>query len=173
MPSLFGFAVDEQTSHVAPVSSVCRRRAHVRDRRLPVPVPQQQRGRRQLAAVPAMPGAFAYLMGLVSFAYLMSLCLMQTWQHSPCMGVADEAADDDYRCHECDPAKPKLKVSHILVVRSRPFRMLVVIARSGVPYAAKCGRHSLVHFVLVFNMNMPPTFCRVRYFSTFFMVTET
>jgi hypothetical protein len=43
----------------------------------------------------------------------------------------------------------------------------LVIARFGVPHAAKCGRHSLVHFVLKTKMDMPPTFCRVRYFSTF------
>jgi hypothetical protein len=42
-----------------------------------------------------------------------------------------------------------------------------VIARSGVPHAAKCGRHSLVHFVLEAKMEMPPTLCRVRYRSTF------
>jgi hypothetical protein len=29
-------------------------------------------------------------------------------------------------------------------------------ARSGVPHAAKCGRHSLVQFVLEAKMEMPP-----------------
>jgi hypothetical protein len=39
------------------------------------------------------------------------------------------------------------------------------IARSGVPHAAKCGRHSLVHFVLIF----PPRFLRVRYLQYIFV----
>jgi hypothetical protein len=41
------------------------------------------------------------------------------------------------------------------------------IARSGAPHEANSGRHSLVHFVLRTKMEMPPTFFRVRYFSTF------
>jgi hypothetical protein len=41
------------------------------------------------------------------------------------------------------------------------------MARSGVPHAAKCGRHSLVHFEWESKVEMPPTFCRVGYFSTF------
>jgi hypothetical protein len=44
---------------------------------------------------------------------------------------------------------------------------LASIARSGVPHAAKFGRHSLVKFVLKTKIDMPPTFCHVRYFSTF------
>jgi hypothetical protein len=35
---------------------------------------------------------------------------------------------------------------------------------NGMP---QCGQHSLVQFVLKTKMEMPPVFCRVRYFSTF------
>jgi hypothetical protein len=104
----------------------------------------------------------AYLMGLDSFAYLMSLCPMQTWQHSPCMGVADEAADDDYRCHECDPAKPKLKVSHILVGRRVLFVRELLCTARGKMWAAHSGTYCIES-----EIEMPPTFCRVQYFSTF------
>jgi hypothetical protein len=30
------------------------------------------------------------------------------------------------------------------------------MARSGIPHAVKCGRHSLVHFVLEAQVEMPP-----------------
>jgi hypothetical protein len=49
---------------------------------------------------------------------------------------------------------------------SVPTRILFV-ARSGVPHAAKCGRHSAVHFVFKTKMEMLPIFRRVLYLSTF------
>jgi hypothetical protein len=87
--------------------------------------------------------------------------LFEPWFRRPQMrmvnGAAIEVHETDSLNHDCFIACGQ-KVCRSLGTPHSPIRSTA---------RGKMWTHSVVHFVLKTTMEMPPTFCRVRYFSTF------